>query len=98
LASGAAHPAYLVSVVAGEYERLEDKYGALPVDYYVYRTQAEAGRRLFANTPRMIEFFESRFGVAFPYPKYSQILVDDFLFGAMENTSATTMTDPGSAG
>ena len=41
----------------------------------------------------MIEFFADKFGYPYPFAKYSQILVDDFLFGAMENTSATTMTD-----
>src|SRR5207244_2220111 len=41
----------------------------------------------------MIEFFAEKFGYPYPFAKYSQILVDDFLFGAMENTTATTMTD-----
>jgi aminopeptidase N len=41
----------------------------------------------------MIPFFAERFGRKYPYSKYSQVLVDDFMFGAMENTSATTMTD-----
>jgi aminopeptidase N len=87
------HPAYLVTVVIGEYEHISDSYEGLPVDYYVYRERREEGNKLFANTPQMIKFFEEKFGYAYPYPKYAQILVDDFLFGAMENTSATTMTD-----
>lgn len=87
------HPAYLVSIVVGEYEHIADRYGELPVDYYVYRDRREEGYRLFANTLRMLELFEKRYGVKYPYPKYAQVLVDDFLFGAMENTSATTMTD-----
>jgi len=87
------HPAYLVSVVIGKYEQIRDKYDGLPVDYYVYPNRVESGRKLFANTPRMIEFFEGVFSYAFPYPKYAQVLVDDFLFSAMENTTATTMTD-----
>ncbi|MFN0087611.1 MAG: M1 family aminopeptidase [Blastocatellia bacterium] len=86
-------PAYLVSVVIGDYEVIHDTYDGLPVDYYVYRDRPREGRRLFANTPRMIEFFEKRFGYAYPYPKYSQIVVGEFLFGAMENTSASTFTD-----
>ncbi|HMV86711.1 MAG TPA: M1 family aminopeptidase [Blastocatellia bacterium] len=87
------HPAYLVTLVVGDYERIEERYESLPVDYYVYKNRKEAGYKLFANTPKMIPFFERKYGYAYPYPKYSQILVDDFLFGAMENTSATTMTD-----
>ena len=29
----------------------------------------------------------------YPYPRYSQVFVADFIFGGMENTSATTLTD-----
>lgn len=87
------HPAYLVTVVIGEYELIEARYKDLPLAYYVYRQQREAGQKLFARTPEMIELFERRFGVTYPYAKYAQILVDDFLFGAMENTTASTFTD-----
>jgi aminopeptidase N len=87
------HPAYLVSVVIGKYEQIRDNYEGLPVEYYLYPNRVESGRKLFANTPRMIEFFEDTFSYAFPFSKYSQVLVDDFLFSAMENTTATTMTD-----
>jgi aminopeptidase N len=87
------HPAYLVTVVIGEYEQIKDNYKDLPVDYYVYKDRIAAGHKLFANTPKMIELFEQRFGYDYPFAKYSQILVDDFLFGAMENTSASTFTD-----
>ena len=87
------HPAYLVTIVIGEYEVIRDSYEGLPVDYYLYKDRVREGQRLFRNTPAMIRFFEEKFGYAYPYPKYSQIVVDDFLFGAMENTSASTFTD-----
>lgn len=87
------HPAYLVSVVIGDFEVLKANFDRFPIDYYVYKDRVEAGRRLFLNTPRMIEFFEQKFGYPFPYAKYSQVVVEDFLFGAMENTSASTFTD-----
>jgi aminopeptidase N len=86
-------PAYLVTIVIGEYEALDDDFDGLPITYYVYKDRVREGRRLFDATPRMIEFFEEKFGYHYPYPKYAQILVDDFLFGAMENTSASTFTD-----
>ena len=86
-------PAYLVTIVIGEYELIEARYKDLPLAYYVYRDRKEAGKTLFERTPEMIELFEAKFGVAYPYAKYAQILVDDFLFGAMENTSASTFTD-----
>jgi aminopeptidase N len=87
------HPAYLVTVVIGEYELVQERLHGLPVEYYVYADRAEQGKKLFARTPQMIEFFAEKFGYPYPFAKYAQVLVDDFLFGAMENTSATTMTD-----
>src|SRR6185437_11759410 len=41
----------------------------------------------------MIEAFEAKVGVPYAYEKYSQVAVQDFIFGGMENTSATTQTD-----
>lgn len=87
------HSPYLVSLVIGKYEHIRENHDGLPIDYYVYKKRKLDGHRLFENTPKMIAFFEEKFGYAYPYAKYSQVLVDDFLFGAMENTSATTMTD-----
>ena len=45
------------------------------------------------KTPRMIEFFSKQYGYKYPYPKYAQVCVDDFIFGGMENTSTTLLTD-----
>jgi aminopeptidase N len=45
------------------------------------------------KTPQMIEFFSEKFGYPYPYPKYAQVCVDDFIFGGMENTSTTLLTD-----
>ena len=41
----------------------------------------------------MIDFFSERIGVPYAYPRYSQISVAEFIFGGMENTTATTLTD-----
>jgi aminopeptidase N len=49
--------------------------------------------RTLARTPQMLELFSKKFGVPYPYPRYAQVFVADFIFGGMENTSATTLTD-----
>ena len=41
----------------------------------------------------MLELFSQKFGVPYPYPRYAQVFVANFIFGGMENTSATTITD-----
>ena len=68
------------------------KKGA-PVFYYVLPGRESEGERSFGKTPQMIERFEERIGTPYPYARYSQIAVSDFIFGGMENTSATTQTD-----
>ena len=40
----------------------------------------------------MIKFFSEKTGVKYPYPKYSQTMVEDF-GGGMENISATTQIE-----
>jgi aminopeptidase N len=49
--------------------------------------------RLFRLTPDMIGFFSRATGVEYPFEKYAQFTVRDFIFGGQENVSATTLTD-----
>ncbi|HVU49184.1 MAG TPA: M1 family aminopeptidase [Polyangia bacterium] len=88
-------PAYLVTLVCGPFVELRDKAEKTGVDVYYYAApgrEADA-RRSFARTPAMIDYFSERIGVPYPHKRYSQIAVPDFIFGGMENTSATTLTD-----
>ncbi|MBF6568407.1 MAG: DUF3458 domain-containing protein [Candidatus Binataceae bacterium] len=86
------HCAYLITLAAGEFVELRDQAGEVPVLYYVHPGREEDARRAFGNTPRMIQFYERIIGVPYPYAKYAQVAVTDFIFGGMENTSATTQT------
>src|SRR4029078_1737424 len=65
----------------------------VPVVYYVERGHEAAAERTLARTPEMLELLSRRFAVPYPYPRYAQVFVADFIFGGMENTSATTLTD-----
>jgi aminopeptidase N len=88
-------PAYLVTLVCGPFVELADKAENTGVDVYYYAApgrEADA-RRSFARTPAMIDYFSERIGVPYPHKRYSQIAVPDFIFGGMENTSATTLTE-----
>jgi aminopeptidase N len=38
-----------------------------------------------------VEFFEKTIGIDYPYAKYAQVTVQDYIYGGMENTSATVM-------
>lgn len=88
------HPAYLVSIVVGQFEELRARgTNGLPVTYYTYPGMGPEARRLMGRTPEMIRHFSRLFGYPFPFAKYAQVVVDEFIYGAMENTSATTHSD-----
>ncbi|HEX8731759.1 MAG TPA: M1 family metallopeptidase [Ktedonobacterales bacterium] len=84
-------PAYLITLVAGEFVEIKDHWRKVPVNYYVRAGREDDGRRMMGRTPAMMEFFSQRFGVDYPFVKYGQIVAEMFL-GAMENVSATTHT------
>ena len=87
------HPTYLMTLAVGDFAELRDSWNGVPVTYYVEKGREEEGQRSMGKTPRMIEFFSQKFGYPYPYPKYAQVCVDDFIFGGMENTSTTILTD-----
>ena len=87
------HPTYLMTLAVGDFAEIKDEWKGKPVTYYVEKLREEDARRSMGKTPRMIEFFSEKYGYPYPYPKYAQVCVDDFIFGGMENTSTTLLTD-----
>jgi aminopeptidase N len=87
------HVTYLVSIAVGEFLELRDEWEGIPVFYYVDKRREKDAMRSFQKTPKMIEFYSKIFGLRYPYAKYSQVAVADFVTGAQENISATTATD-----
>lgn len=87
------HATYLVTLVVGDYVAIEHAGARVPVISYVHPHQEEQGRLSFSRTAEMVELFSKKIGIDYPYPRYSQICVADFIFGGMENTSATTLTE-----
>jgi aminopeptidase N len=87
------HPTYLMTLAVGNFAELTDHYQEIPVTYYVEKGREADGLRSMGKTPKMIEFFVEIFGYPYPFPKYAQVCVDDFIFGGMENTSTTLLTD-----
>lgn len=86
------HATYLVTLAVGEFAEIKDTWRGKPVQYFVPRGAEDDARRAFGKTPAMMEFFSRKIGVPYAYPKYAQVAALDFIFGGMENTSATTQT------
>ncbi|MGL5876243.1 MAG: M1 family aminopeptidase, partial [Xenococcaceae cyanobacterium] len=87
------HPTYLMTLAVGDFAELKDTWQDIPVTYYVEKGREEDGRRSMGKTPQMMEFLSQKYGYKYPFPKYAQVCVDDFIFGGMENTSTTLLTD-----
>lgn len=87
------HPTYLMTLAIGDFAEIRDEWQGKPVTYYVEKGREEDAHRSMGKTPRMIEFFSEKYGYPYPYPKYAQVCVEDFIFGGMENTSTTLLTD-----
>jgi len=85
------HPSYLITLVAGEFAEIEARAGDVPLTYLVPKGREVDGERTFKNTPEMVAYFGELTGVPYPWNKYAQVVVSDFIFGGMENTTATTM-------
>ncbi|MEN8777148.1 MAG: M1 family metallopeptidase [Polaribacter sp.] len=82
------HAPYLFFLGVGEFQIIKDTYKNIPVNYYVEKEYAPYAKQIFGNTPEMMQFFSEKLGVEFPWNKYSQIVVRDYVSGAMENTTA----------
>nr|MBA3556776.1 HEAT repeat domain-containing protein [Gemmatimonadales bacterium] len=83
---------YLISIVAAPLLKLRDRWRDVPLEYYVYPEDSALARPLFGVTPDMMESFVRLTGVKYPWNKYAQVTVTDFI-GGMENVGATTLVD-----
>ena len=80
---------YLFMMAVGDFKIYHDKWRNKEVNYYLEPKYAPYAKQIFGMTPELIEFYSTTLGVDFPWYKYSQIVVRDYVSGAMENTSAT---------
>jgi aminopeptidase N len=87
------HPTYLMTLAVGRFAEIKDSWNDIPVNYYVEKGREDQGRLSMGKTPRMVEFFSKKFGYLYPFAEYNQVCVDDFIFGGMENTGTTLLTD-----
>ncbi len=87
------HAPYLFMMAVGEFTIVKDKWKNKEVNYYVEPAYAPYARAIFGNTPEMMTFYSNVLGVDYPWQKYSQVVVRDYVSGAMENTTATLHGD-----
>jgi aminopeptidase N len=86
---------YLMSIVTGKYTVVKDHWHNVPVEYWTYPDSVAAAERGFGQTPDAIDVFSRKTGIPYPWAKYAQSVAPDFMFGGMENVTATTQNDNG---
>ena len=87
------HSIYLISLAIGAYIELTDHFEDIPLSFYVPEGREEEGYRTFEKTADIVRYFSEKTGIRYPYHQYSQVVAQDFIFGGMENTTATTLTE-----
>lgn len=92
------HAPYLVMLAAGKFSIIKDEWirgsgESMPVYYYIEKEYEAYAKKIFGNTPEMIQFFSKKLGIEYPWDKYHQIVIRDFVSGAMENTGAVTFME-----
>jgi aminopeptidase N len=88
------HAGYLLMLGIGEYKIMKRKTSrGVPLNFYYYPDLEDRAEPVYRHSEYMFDFLEKETGVPYPWESYSQIMVQDFIYGAMENTTATIFGD-----
>lgn len=83
------HAPYLFMMVIGSFDVTKDRWRNIPVEYWINPKYQTSVGKIFGNTPEMMDFFSKKLGYNYPWPKYTSVVVYDYVSGAMENTSSS---------
>ena len=87
------HVTYLLSQIVGAFAEIEHDWKGVKVQYYGPKGREVDLERTLQRTPQMLDVLSDATGLEYPYARYAQTFVADFIFGGMENITATTLTD-----
>ncbi len=87
------HAPYLFMLAIGEFAIVKDDWNGLLLEYWVEPEYEASAAGIYSNTKEMLTFFSEITGVKYPWQKYSQVVVRDFVSGAMENTTGVIFYD-----
>jgi len=83
-------PAYLIFVGTGKYnENKTVSNSGIPIYNYQYPDRLNNDKTYY-QSKEIFDFLEQEIGKAYPWDNYKQIPCRDFLYGGMENVSATS--------
>jgi aminopeptidase N len=98
--SGPVISSYIVALIAGPYASwhatAESRDGrSIPLGLFTRASLARYAEPdvMFGTVRAGLAFYESAFGVPYPFGKYDQIFVPEYNWGAMENVGAVTFNE-----
>lgn len=88
------HAGYLIMLAIDNYavKKSKSKKG-IEHQFWYYPEHPERVEPTSRYSEEILDFLADEIGVPYPWGSYSQVMVQDFLYGAMENTSATVFGD-----
>lgn len=87
------HAPYLFMMAVGEFAVYNDQWRGKKIDYYLEKPYLKYAKGIFGRTPEMLDFFSEKLNYKFPWSKYAQVVVRNFVSGAMENTTASVFNE-----
>ena len=87
------HAPYLFMMAIGEFAVVKESWEDLEVSYYVEPEYEKYAKEIFGRTPEMMTHFSDLLNYPYPWSKYSQVVVRDYVSGAMENTTASVFME-----
>ena len=85
------HVSYLICLLAGNLEKIEARHKNLQLGFYTQPSRAKFAESGLRDTAEIMAFYEQEIGIDYPWDKYDQCTIPDFMWGGMENTSITTL-------
>lgn len=91
------HVPYLAAFAVGRFASIRDTYmradsTTVPLEYIVEPAFAGEAAAIFEETRPMLEVFERRTGLRYPWSNYKQVVVREFTAGGMEHTTMSTLS------
>lgn len=92
--SDGAYPNYLTNIIVGEYVNVQQHYQGLPLNTFCYPNEKEAAKASANRLANMAANFSNYIGTPYPYPSYSQVMVQDYPFPSLTGQNGvSTISD-----
>ena len=88
------HNVYLIMLAIGKYDHLDQKSkNGITTRQYYYPGTKNIAEFTYQYSAEMMDWMETETGLKYPWTTYANVPVQEFLYGAMENTTATIFSD-----